>query len=420
MTADVDASLRLLAAALGGAAVGIEREWSGHAAGRTARIGGIRTFTLLGGIAGLAGLLATAGQTWPATVLVAAAGGLVVAGYVAASRIDRDGTTEVAALVVLGAGVLAGTGGLQIASGVIAVTCLLLVEKSRLHAFVERLDDVELRAGAHFAVLAIVVLPLLPEGPFGPFGGVRPRSLWMLVLLFSALSFVGYIARRAVGPERGYVVAGLLGGLVSSTGVTLTLARNSRTETAHAPTMARGVVAACTMMFVRILVALVVLQPALAWAMLPSLALPTVVGAALVTRPRSPSDAVADVSVAPTNPLQLRNALQMAALFQAVLMIAHVANARWGEAGLLTTGAVSGLSDVDALTIAMASTVDRGTPLLAAARAVGVGAVVNPILKLGLVATLGAPGFRGRAGFSLLALAVAAVLTMLATLGWTA
>jgi uncharacterized membrane protein (DUF4010 family) len=418
MTAELDPSFRLLAAALGGAAVGIEREWSGHAAGRIARIGGVRTFTLLGGLAGLAGLLATTGQTWPATVLIAAAGGLVVVGYMAASHIDRDGTTEVAALVVLGAGVLAGIGGLQLASGVIAVTCVLLVEKSRLHAFVERLDDVELRAGAHFAVLAIVVLPLLPEGPFGPLGGIQPRSLWMLVLLFSGLSFVGYVARRAVGPHRGYVIAGLLGGMVSSTGVTLTLARNSRTETAHASMMVSGVVAACTVMFVRVLVALAVLQPALAWVMLPTLVLPALVGGGLVALSRRYGDVTSDIATSPPNPLQLRNALQMAALFQAVLMIAHAADARWGETGLLGTGALSGLTDVDALTIAMASSVDRGTPVVAAARAVAIGAVVNTILKSGIVVVLGAPRFRLRAALALLVLAAVTVLAVLATLGW--
>lgn len=123
-----------------------------------------------------------------------------MAGYIARSRQDVDGTTEAAALVVLAAGVLAGIGSLRIASGIVAILTLLLVEKSRLHALVQRIDDVGLRSGARFAVMALVILPLLPEGPYGPLGGVRPRELWALVLFFSGLSFAGYIARRAVGP----------------------------------------------------------------------------------------------------------------------------------------------------------------------------------------------------------------------------
>lgn len=419
MLPDLDPSFRVLAAALGGAAVGIEREWSGHTLGRAARFGGIRTFTLLGGLAGLAGLMTSRGDVWPATVLIAGACGLVVASYVAVSRIDIDGTTEVAALVVMGAGLLAGTGSLRLASAIVALTCLLLVEKSRLHAFVERLDDVELRAGVHFAVLAIVVLPLLPEGPYGPLGGLQPRLLWILVLLFAGLSFAGYVARRAVGPERGYVVAGLLGGIVSSTGVTLTLARNSRGDAAAAPMMARGVVAACSVMFVRMLIALAILQPSLAVTTAPMLVLPALLGAALVVLPRTPAVAtsVPDTSAAPANPLQLRNALQMAVVFQLVLMAARAAHARWGETGLLGSGAILGLTDVDALTIAMASSVDRGTALASAARAVAVGAIVNTMLKLGMVVVLGAPRFRSRAALPLLGLAIAAAVATL-TLVW--
>jgi uncharacterized membrane protein (DUF4010 family) len=155
----------LVIAALGGTAVGVERQWSGHAQGEAARFAGVRTFTLLGLLGGLAGWLWQAGFTLPATVLVAGAAALTVAAYVARMRSDVDGTTEVAALVVIAAGVVAGAGIHRLASGVIAVTTLLLVEKSRLHAMVARLDDIGLRAAARFGVMALVVLPLLPEGP---------------------------------------------------------------------------------------------------------------------------------------------------------------------------------------------------------------------------------------------------------------
>ena len=167
--------LGLFIAALGGTAVGVERQWSGHAEGEDARFAGVRTFTLLGGLGGLAGWLSSAGFTIPAAVLVAGAAAITTAAYVARMQRDVDGTTEVAALVVVAAGVVAGAGLHQMASGVIAVTTLLLVEKSRLHALVARLDDITLRAAARFAVMALVVLPLLPEGPYGPMGGIRPR-----------------------------------------------------------------------------------------------------------------------------------------------------------------------------------------------------------------------------------------------------
>jgi uncharacterized membrane protein (DUF4010 family) len=139
-------SLGIVVAALGGAAIGIERQRSGHASGPHARFGGIRTFTLIGGIAGIAGWLTTLNHGGLAIVLTAAAAALVVAGYVAASRGEIDATTEAAGLVVIASGLVAGTGSLALASGIIAISALLLVEKSRLHALVERIDDDELRA----------------------------------------------------------------------------------------------------------------------------------------------------------------------------------------------------------------------------------------------------------------------------------
>ena len=181
--------------------------------------------------------------------------------YIAASRQDIDATTEVSALVVLAAGVLAGIGAFRLASAIIALETLLLVEKSRLHALVQRIDDTGLRSGVRFAVMALVILPLLPEGPYGPFGGFRPRELWMLVLFFSALSFLGYVARRIAGPGHGYLATGFLGGLVSSTNVTFTFARLSRREAAVERALAFGAVAGNAVLYPRVVVATAVLNP---------------------------------------------------------------------------------------------------------------------------------------------------------------
>ena len=165
---DTDTVVGVAAAALGGLAVGVERQWSGHASGPAPRFAGVRTFALLGGLAGVAGWLWAQGERAPAALLLGGGAALVVAAYVAASRRDVDGTTEVAALVVLAAGFLAGTQRLALASGVIATTVLILVEKSRLHGLVARLNDEEMRAGARFAVMAVVILPLLPAGRTDP------------------------------------------------------------------------------------------------------------------------------------------------------------------------------------------------------------------------------------------------------------
>jgi uncharacterized membrane protein (DUF4010 family) len=239
----------ILIAALGGLAVGLERQWSGHATGPAARFAGARTFTLLGILAGMAGWLWTQQYQALAAILMIGAVALVTAAYVAASRLDVDATTEVAALVVLAAGVVAAMGHWGLAGAIIALTTLLLVEKSRIHELVQRLDDTGLRAGVRFGVMAIVVLPLLPEGPYGPWGGIRPRTLWLAVLLFSGLSFAGYIARRASRSSSGYTVAGILGGLISSTSVVFSFSRLSRSERGQGVSLALGVIGASTVLF---------------------------------------------------------------------------------------------------------------------------------------------------------------------------
>jgi uncharacterized membrane protein (DUF4010 family) len=383
----------IIVAALGGAAVGLERQWAGHATGPRARFAGVRTFTLIGGAAGLAGWISRDAPGL-AAVLVAGLAALVVAAYVRASAQSIDGTTEAAALVVCATGTLAGRGEIGLASAAVAVTALLLSEKSRLHALVSRVDEPGLRAGLRFAVMAIVVLPILPDGAVDPLGRVRLRELWALVLFFSGLSFAGYLARRVAGPQQGYPLAGLLGGLVSSTNVALIFARASRKPEAPGAALAAGVLAACTILFLRVLVACAVLNPALVYSLAPLFAPGLVIGAAAVVVAmrgalREPAEGFDDA-----NPLAFWSALQMAVVFQVVLILVGYVDQAFGRAGLLVSGAVLGLTDVDALTLSMARAAASGVPVETAAHAVAIGIVSNTALKAAIAAVVGAGRFR--------------------------
>ena len=399
----------LIIATLGGTAVGLERQWSGHADGPSARFGGIRTFTMLGAVSGLSGWLLTQGEESAAIVLVAGATAIIIAAYAAASRQDIDATTEVAALVVVAAAVFAGLGSFRLASGIIALLSLLLVEKSRLHSMVARIDDVSLRAAVRFGVMALVVLPLLPSGPYGPLGGVRPRELWALVLFFSGLSFVGFVARRIVGPGRGYFATGLIGGLISSTNVTFTFARASRTHSRIGHELAFGTVAANAMLFPRVLIATAALNAPLVLLLVPYFLGPAIIALVVAALGTSRRSSVESDQGPRGNPLQLYEALRMAALFQLVLMGVHLANRMWGDAGVVTTGALLGLTDVDALTMSMARGIFNGRSLEVGARAIAVGVAANTALKLALAVVLGAGSFRIIAGGTLAAMFAAGV-----------
>jgi uncharacterized membrane protein (DUF4010 family) len=404
--------VRLAIAALTGMAVGLEREWSGHASGPHARFAGIRTFFLLGSIGGLAGWLLASSAPLVAAALLLATGGLIVGAYLTVAQRGGEaieGTTETAALLVLGVGLLAGMGFLRIASGAAAVIVLVLGEKDIIRRFVGRIGREEMRAALQFAVLALVVLPLLPEGPIEQLGGMQPRTLWTVVLLFSGLNFVGYIARRILGEARGYPVMGALGGLVSSTLVTLNFSRQSHREPESAIPLAIGTVAACTVLVPRILGLTLILNPAL----LPRTALglaPTLLTGVLLLilawkhlvggTPKKPPPP-------PSNPLRLRSAIVMAVSFQLVLVLLEALSKRFGNSGVLASAAVLGLTDMDALTYGMNRLAESPPSIGIAALAITLGVTVNGVAKAFVSGVFGASAYRRLALPGILLLAAA-------------
>jgi len=412
MSLDLSAVLHLLVATLSGLAVGVERQWSGHASGPHARLAGLRTFTMLVALAGISGWLWLADGRALAVVLLTSAASLIAIGYARASRQDIDGTTEVAGVVVLATGVLAGMGLTTLAMGVTALTVLLLIEKTRLHAWVTQIDDDGIAAGARFAVMALVVLPLLPAGPYGPFDAIRPRELWALVLFFSGLSFLSYVIRRTVGSQQGYAISGILGGFISSTSVTLTMSQLSRTTRRVDGALASGVMGANAMLFLRVTIAAGVLAPALPLRLAPMFVAPFLIAVALTlwgmrTKTTGPAQAPHG-----ENPLQFVAAIKMALLFQVVLIgLAFVRNS-FGTNGIYGSAAVLGLTDVDALTLSMAKSAQAGTAVETVINAITIGILANTVVKTSIVLVLGRGKYRlwAGAGLALLGIALGAGL----------
>ena len=409
----IDVAQHLAVAALAGLAVGTEREWSGHASGPDARFAGVRTFLLLGLLGGIAGWWALEGlQILSLAVLLAGGAMTVVAYSIAARRAPDsiDGTTEVAALLVLAIGATAGLGYMSMASGVAAVVVLALAEKTRIHRLLTKIDEVELRAALQFAAMALVVLPILPQGPFGPLGGIRPRGLWVIVVIFSGINFLGYLARRSVGAERGYGVTGLIGGAISSTAVTLNFSRASRTDAAIGDSLAIGVVGACTVLLPRIAIVSVVLNPPVGRALLPYLLPGFVAGAVIVAIALRRSAGAAAVQGEERNPLRLGSAIQMALLFQVALTASTIAAQYWGGRGVISSAVVLGLTDMDALTVSMNHLASSPETVLLAAKAIAIGVLTNTVFKAAVATVIGTGRFRWLTVAGLGVLAAAAVL----------
>jgi uncharacterized membrane protein (DUF4010 family) len=317
-----------------------------------------------------------------------------------------------AALVVMALGLVAGLGFPLVTSAMASVMVLALAEKSRIHDAVRRLGERELTAALQFAVLALVILPLLPAGPYGPYGSIRPRALWTVVLLFSALNFAGYLASRALGPHRGYSLSGLLGGLISSTAVTLQSSRRSREIPTAGRALASGVVGACTVLVLRVTVIAAVLNATVARALIPYLS-PVLASGAVVfglAYLRQEKARAAETPEEARNPLGLWSALKMALAFQAVLVAVPFVQQWLGAPGVLASAAALGLTDVDALTYAMARLGEAPEMGALGARGIAVGILSNTVLKLAVALLVGRGDFRRVAGPGLAVLGAASGL----------
>jgi uncharacterized membrane protein (DUF4010 family) len=262
-------------------------------------------------------------------------------------------------------------------------------------------------------VLAWATLPLVPLGPYPALAGLQPRWLWGLVLLFSSINFFGYLARRALGPERGYALTGLLGGVVSSTAVTLQFSRISHDEPENGESLGLGVAAACTILPLRVMVISVAMNSDVALALVRYLLPAVVTGVLLVGFAIGrPSPPVARIES--RNPLRFMAALQMAVLFQLAIMLLDRTRAAWGTQGVLVSAIGLGVADADALTVSMNRLVSEAGEVSVGAMGITIGLLASTVFKLGLSIWLGRGAFRkwavrGLVGF-VLAFAVGLVI----------
>ena len=415
-TYDLAASLGLALAV--GFLVGLQREQT-MAVERGARglfVGGIRTFPLISLAGGVSALLAGAYGAWIVGVSFAALGALVAIAYADDIKHGRDrGMTSEAAFVVtflLGALALSPTvlpeNRLLIVAALGVATTALLSLKDALHDWAAKVSKEDLYATVKFLVVAVIVLPLLPKEPVWE---LSPRKIGLMVTMIAGIGFAGYVAYRVLGAGRGLALTGLLGGLVSSTAVTLSLSGRAKEHPAIAPACAAGVVLAWTIMFLRLLVVIAIVHLGLAKAVaIPLLAAAAAGGVTtllLFRKMRATSAGAAEIKL--KNPFSLWSAIKFGALFTAVLVLSKLAVNWLGDAGLVAMGAVAGATDVDAISLSAARFVGQGVQMGTAVLAVLVACASNTIVKGVLGWVLGGAEFGRRLLPSVTAMAVAGV-----------
>jgi uncharacterized membrane protein (DUF4010 family) len=401
-------------AALGlGVLLGLERE-------RTkteASFAGVRTFGLLALAGGVAAFL-DGPLDRPSLGLAVFAGvaGLVIVSYaVTAQRGSLGVTTEVSALLAFLLGFLCVGGHVITAAGLAVASGGVLALKEWLHRLAGRIETADVEATLKFAIVSIIILPLVPDQNFGPppLDVINPYKIWLMVVLISGLNFASYLLVKLVGAEHGIGLTGLLGGLVSSTAVTLGFAQRSRQEPGQISPLALGILIAWTVMFFRVVVLVAAVNRGLALPIglaMVSFGLPSLVLCWVLWR-RQRSAETATVS-AGENPFELGEAIRFGLLFGVITFAAKAAQVYLGDAGLYLAGAIAGLTDVDAIALSMAqlALADPGNAA-AASRTIVIAVAANTLFKAGMVASLGAPGLRR------IALAAAGVILLAAALG---
>jgi uncharacterized membrane protein (DUF4010 family) len=272
----------------------------------------------------------------------------------------------------------------------------VLAYKQPLHGLVQRLDRDDVYAGLRLLIATFIVLPLLPDQPLDPWGALHPRSLWMLVLLISSLSLVGYVATRLLGAHRGIPLTGLTGGLVSSTAVTLAFSRQSRDPAyaTAAPALASGILLGWAVMFVRVVVeVLVVNRPLLGQVLAPFAAMAAVAVAAAWYLRRGAGTPANAAGVPLKNPFSLTAAIKFAAFFALVLLVIKLVQTYLPGRGVYFVAALAGTTDVDAITLSMAQYARSGSAIVAV-QAITLAALTNTVVKTVMVSVLGSAELR--------------------------
>ena len=387
-----------LGSALGlGVLIGMERQRTRR---ETAVFAGVRTFALVA-LFGSVAVYASeqSGLPWLVGLIFLSVLAVVITAYHATARTGEIGaTTEVSVLITFFVGCICAWGQVGIAGAIAVVTMLLLSLKGWLHNLAQRIEPSDVEATLKFAIITLIVLPLVPNTNFGPAGleVINPYKTWLMVVLIAGLNFVGYILVKVLGREHGFGLTGLLGGLVSSTAVTLGFAQRSRVEPNLTRVLALAILLAWTVMYCRVVVEVGVVNFSLAKNLALGMLLMGVVSLVicLLLWRSGRSKETAEVESG-NNPFELGDAIKFGGLFAVVIFVASAAQVYFGDTGLYVAGALAGLTDVDAIALSMASLAQQDPASSgAAARTIVIAVISNTMVKCGMAIWLGAPSMR--------------------------
>ncbi len=385
---NTEAILLRLGISLGlGLLVGLQKE-------RTdSKVAGIRTFPLITLLGTLSGLLAQNYGGWVVVAgFVAMATMVVIANFAEwkSGRINPGLTTEVAMLVMFGVGVYLVLGPLAVGIVLGSAVAVLLFFKPQLHAMAHSIGTRDFTAIMQFVIISLIVLPVLPNRPFDPYGVLNPFRIWLMVVLIVGISLTGYVIYKFAGHRTGSVLAGILGGLISSTATTASYARRTRGAPELRTLAVRVIIIASTVVFFRVLILIAVTGPSVVRVIAPPIAIMAAVFVVLAFVASLIGPKLARQMPAQKNPTELGGAILFGILYAVVLLGIAAARERLGIRGIYAVSVLSGLTDMDAITLSVTSLAHEGKVSAAEAwRAILAASLANIVFKSGIAAVLG-------------------------------
>ena len=388
--------IRLFVAIGVGFLIGLEREYSALKSNEES-FAGIRTFifvVLLGFIAVLMYYLL--GPWIYAGVLLAVISFIGISYWITSSRGEIGGTTEFTALIAFFLGSLSFLGSIEICLVITVVTIVLLSAKVKFKSFVGKITRQEMFDFIRFIVAALLILPFLPDMDMGPFNVINPKEIGWVIILISGLGFLGYIMMKFLGAHKGILFTGIIGGLVSSTMVTWVFAKKSKELPALSGLCATAILAASSIMVIRVLLWVFIFNRALA----PGLYLPlgliflTAIGITLLFYYKQSKKGEIDTHLPEGKPLNMQSAIIFGIVYTLIILLVSYTNEYFGSSGIFISSAIAGLTDIDAITISVSKLAGESLTIPVAHNAILLATISNTIIKIGIALWAGSKALR--------------------------
>ena len=375
-----DLLLRLLIAVLIGLLVGVERER--NLRGDDQLFAGIRTYPLIAVLGFLSGLISSKTSDGVFIAIFFIYGFLVVTSYYfSAKKINMGGTSEISLILVFLLGYLVYLDYVLLSAIITFVIVSFLAFKSQLHKFADKISQEDIYATIKFALITLIVLPLLPNKTYDPFDVINPQKIWYLVVLIAGVSFIGYVLFKIIGTKKGIQLLSILGGLASSTAVTLSFTSLSKEHNLLSKSYAAGILMASSIMFPRVLLIIAVLNIELALKVAVPFLILFIFGIVFssILWKRTKSKAVEKVKI--KNPFKVMFAVKFGILFAVILFIASAAQFYFGEKGIYLSSLFAGFADVDAIVLSLTQLTNQDLNIDTAAIGIVIACTANSIVK---------------------------------------